>query len=376
MLSVPSVPPAETALSVTVHIVERMAPGGIETLVLDMVKALPGAHRVFSLAGNQSGLVAEWPRLARLGDGLEAFDRQPGLAPRLVGTIAARLRVVSPTAVIVHHIGPLLYGGLAARLANVPRILHVEHDAWHYESARRRQVAALAFKLVRPTRVAVSDEIANNVQRFFGAKLGVKDVTVIAPGIDMDLYQPGDRDAARVRLGLDRTRPLIGTSGRLVAVKSQVTLIEALAHLRRSTSPGAELVIVGEGPERATLLQRAADLGVSDAVRLLGHRDDLPDILPAFDVYALPSLNEGLPRGVLEAQAAGLPVVASRVGALADAVCPTSGRLAPPSNADALAVALADVLAARPHPTVPRAFVAERYALSQTLVAFNHLLTR
>ncbi len=372
MLSAPSVPPALTNQPATVHIVEHMAPGGIETLVLDMVKALPGQHRVFSLAGDQAGLVRQWPRLARLGDGLEAFRRQPGLAPQLVTQLAQRLSALKPAAVIVHHIGPLLYGGLAARLARVPRIVHVEHDAWHYENARRRKLARLAFALVRPTRVAVSNEIADASKRLLGAE----DVTVIAPGIDMDLFQPGDRGAARVRLGLNRTRPLIGASGRLVAVKSHVTLIEALARLRQNSSPSAELVIVGEGPERTALLQRASDLGVAEAVHLLGHRDDLPDILPAFDVYALPSLNEGLPRGVLEAQAAGVPVVASRVGALADAVCAASGRLVPPSDASALAAALADVLAVPSTPAVPRAFVTERYALSKTLIAFTHLLSR
>ncbi len=375
MLLQPAFRPAVTPAPGTVHIVERMAPGGIETLVLDMVKGLGGAHRVFSLAGSVSELASTWPRLARLGDTIEAFDRRPGVQLRLVGQLTARLKACAPHAVIVHHIGPLLYGGLAARLARVPRIIHVEHDAWHYESTRRRQVAALAFKLVRPARVAVSNEIATNVARLLGAT----GVTVIAPGIDMELYRPRDRVAARVRLGLGQAGPLIGTSGRLVAVKSQITLIDALAALRhgqRASVGLPELVIVGEGPERAALTARAAALGVGDAVHLLGHRDDLPEILPAFAVYALPSVNEGLPRGVLEAQAAGLPVVASRVGALPDAVCPRSGRLIAPSDVPALAQALSEVLAQSTDPTLPRGFVGERYALTKTLAAFDQLLTR
>ncbi len=359
----------------TVHIVERMAPGGIETLVLDMVKGLRGAHRVFSLAGNATELIRSWPRLTRLGDTLEGFDRQPGVHPGLVRRLATRLKTCATETVVLHHIGPLLYGGLAARLARVPRIVHVEHDAWHYESARRRQLAALAFKLVRPTRVAVSGEIAESLRRHFG----VTDVTVVAPGIDMDLYRLRDRAAAHVKLGLKIDGPVIGTSGRLVAVKSQATLIEAAALLRRQASSAErrpQLVIVGDGPERGALIARAAALGVTDAVHLLGHRDDLPEILPAFDVYALPSLNEGLPRSVLEAQAAGLSVVASRVGALADAVCPVSGRLVPPSDPAALAHALADCLAHPTPPDVARQFVSERYALTKTLAAFDQLLTR
>jgi glycosyltransferase involved in cell wall biosynthesis len=356
-----------------VHIVERMAPGGIETLVLDMVRGLGGQHVVFSLGGTEAELVRAWPRLADFGGTLEAFDRQPGLRPSLITRMALRLRALKPDAVIVHHIGPMIYGGLAAQLARVPRILHVEHDAWHYESPRRRAVASLFFKLVRPARVAVSDEIATKLVQQFGATV----ITVIPPGIDMAAYKPGDRAAARALIGVDATVPIIGTSGRLVPVKSQITLIEALAELRRGTGPGAtaEVVIVGEGPERPLLQTRMVALGLARSVHLLGHRDDLPAVLPAFDIYALPSLNEGLPRGVLEAQAAGLPVVASRVGALADAVCPVSGRLVPPSDPIALAAALSDVLAKPSAATVPRGFVESRYALSKTLSAFDHLIT-
>ena len=219
--------------STIVHVVERMAPGGIETLVLDMVRGMAGRHVVFSLSGTRDELSTAWPRLTALGPSLEAFDRQPGLQPRLITRLARRMAALKPETVIVHHVGPLIYGGLAARLARVPTIVHVEHEAWHYQSARRRQVAAPVFKLVRPRRVAVSEEIAGKVaEHFVGAS-----VTVIAPGIDMTEFRPRDRAAARARLGLfqigrSQTGALIGTSGRLVPVKAQATLIEALALCR------------------------------------------------------------------------------------------------------------------------------------------------
>ena len=296
--------------------------------------------------------------------------------PRLVAQLTARLRTLRPDGVIVHHIGPMIYGGTAARLARVPRILHVEHDAWHYESSRRRALSGLFFKLVRPSRVAVSQEIATKVASYFPGRA----VNVIAPGVDMDLFRPRDRAAARVRLGMATDVPLIGTSGRLVPVKSQATLIEALALLRREPnlklSPLPQLVIVGEGPERGALHALAVERGVAGAVHLLGHRDDLAEVLPSFDIYSLPSLNEGLPRGVLEAQAVGLPVVASNVGALADAVCPETGRLVPAGDAPALAAALADLITHPPDVRISRRFVETRFALATTLSAFNSLLQR
>lgn len=355
----------------TVHIVERMAPGGVETLVLDMIAGMPGRHVIFSLSGCADALRLMWPRLAREGFKLEAFDKPLGLRPRLIAQLAGRLRALGPDVVIAHHIGPLIYGGVAARLARVPVVLHVEHDGWHYQSSRRRHLAKVFFKLVRPRRVVVSDEIAGIVTRHFGGH----GVTVVAPGIDMDRFRPRDRDAARVRLELPADVALIGTSGRLVPVKNQVALIEALARLRSDPRDGRTtgVVVVGEGPEREALVARAEALGLGSAIHLLGHRDDIADVLPAFDIYCLPSLNEGLPRGVLEAQAVGLPIVASAVGALADAVCPQSGRLVPPADVPALAAALAARLANPVPASIPRAFVGDRYSLTTTLEKFKNL---
>lgn len=367
----------------TVHVVERMAPGGVETLVLDMIGGLPGRHAIFSLSGNADQLGQAWPRLAQMcrrderengqpgKTSLEAFDRPAGISPSLVPRMARRLRILRPDVVIVHHIGPLMYGGLAARLARVPVVLHVEHDAWHYESLRRRQLAKALFLMVRPRRVAVSTEIADKVTRYFG---GV-DVAVVPPGIDMDQFRQRHRADARIRLGLPADVPLIGTSGRLVAVKNQIALIEALALLRRSWPTGLrpEVVLVGDGAERGAIEARAAVLGLAGAVHLLGHRDDVAEVLPGLDVFCLPSLNEGLPRAVLEAQAAGLPVVATRVGALADAVCPATGRLVPSGDVEALARALREVLSAPPDPARSRAFVADRFALTKTLAELKRL---
>ena len=357
----------------TVHIVEHMAPGGVETLVLDMIEGLPGRHVIFSLSGRPDALRAAWPRLAGDSASLEGFDRPPGINPGLIGRIAKRLRAVRPDAVVLHHIGPLIYGGLAARLAGIPVLVHVEHDAWHYESARRRLLARALFKLVRPRRVAVSDEIANRTETFFGGRRAA----VVPPGVDMNHFRPRDRSAARARLCLSNDVAIVGTSGRLVPVKNQIALIDALAILRRqrlAASRSIEIVIVGEGPERAALEARAREHGLTSVVHLLGHRDDMADVLPSFDIYCLPSLNEGLPRAVLEAQAVGLPVVASAVGALADAVCPVSGTLVPPADVPTLAAALRARLEANIDPAVPRAFVADRYALTATLADFKRLM--
>jgi glycosyltransferase involved in cell wall biosynthesis len=348
-----------------IHIVERLGPGGIETLVLDALSAGSGDDRVFSLQGTAGELTAAWPRLKGIQPQVEGFGKEPGFHPSLIISLARRLRALAPSAVFVHHIGPLLYGGAAARLAGVPRLVHVEHDAWHYDERRHRQIAHAATRFLRPQVVAVSDTVAERVRSVMD---GIA-VTVIPPGIDTARYAPADRIDARRRLGLDPLATIVGTAGRLVPVKGLDTLVKALGHL----PPSVHAVIVGDGPERDRLTMLGSAGGLSRRLHFLGQRDDLAAIYPAFDVFCLPSLAEGLPRSVLEAQACGVPVVASAVGSLAEAVEPETGNLVPPNDPAALAAAL---LRAIEHPGSPsriRGFVEARFAFTEVAARYRTL---
>jgi glycosyltransferase involved in cell wall biosynthesis len=350
----------------TVHIVQRMALGGIETLVLDLVRHGAGANLILSLEGDADELVDAWPALRAERRNLIGFDRKPGLRPLLVTQLAAKLTQLRPHTVVAHHIGPLFYGGPAVRIAGVPRLVHVEHDIWHYQQNRRRRWITKCWSyLFRPVHVAVSHKAAAAMRGW----LPSASITVIPPGIDTDRFKPGKKAAARARLGLDPGRPLIGTAGRLVPIKGHKILIDAMRELPERV----EVAIAGDGPELKQLQSFARELGVAARLHFLGHRDDLERVLGAFDVFCLPSLAEGLPRSVLEAQACGVPVVASDVGALDEAVCPRAGCLVPPSDPKALARGLRLVLA---HGTVdesPRVFVETYYSLSRTLEAYRIL---
>jgi glycosyltransferase involved in cell wall biosynthesis len=358
----------------TVHVVERMIPGGIETLVLDMVHELTGRHIILSLGGTVEELIAGWPVLERERGHFEALNRGPGMSLKVIREVRASLVAHKADTVYLHHIGPLLYGGVAARLARVKTIVHVEHDAWHYDQGRRWPLARALFALVRPHRIAVSADIAERMK--------VRDpsaaITVIPPGIDMRRYMPTDKLAARTRLGLGSDLLLIGTTGRLVPVKGQAVLLDAFALLRRNggriNGRDVGLVMIGDGPERSALEARARALGVAHVTHFLGLRADVPDILPALDVFCLPSFNEGLPRSLLEAQAAGVPVVSSDVGGCKHAVCPTTGRLVPPNEPEALARALTDILCDPDGTPNTRAFVEDRYSLATTLAAYARVV--
>lgn len=348
----------------SVHIVQAMAPGGIETLVLDLARE-PGANTwVFSIEGTRASLNAHWPALAPISDRIEGFGAGAGLKPSLVFQLARRLRQVQAKSVFLHHVGPLIYGGLAARLAGVAHIIHVEHDVWHYAQPRRRMIASVIEAVVRPHHVAVSAHAAGVLRSMLPSPA----VSVIPNGIDLQRFRPGDKAAARAAFNLDPAWRIVGTAGRLVAVKGHEVLIRAASEL----PDDCHVAIAGDGEEREPLQALARTLGVASRIHFLGHLDTVEAVLPAFDVFCLPSHNEGFPRSIIEAQAAGLPVVATNVGALAEAVCPLSGRIVPSGNPAALAQALRDVLA-RPPLVPPRDFVAARFSWAQTLSSYRQV---
>jgi glycosyltransferase involved in cell wall biosynthesis len=128
--------------------------------------------------------------------------------------------------------------------------------------------------------------------------------------------------------------------GRLDPVKNQFALLEAVAALRQSL-PGLRLTVVGDGPLRSALETQADRLGVREGVTFTGARSDTPDLMRAFDIFVLPSLNEGISNTILEAMATGLPVVATRVGGNPELVADgVTGRLYDPGVPGALEAAL------------------------------------
>jgi glycosyltransferase involved in cell wall biosynthesis len=161
-------------------------------------------------------------------------------------------------------------------------------------------------------------------------------VRVVPSGIEPDALAPppGARETLRAAWGVPPDAVLVLALGALEQRKGHAVLLAAAAH-----TPGLHYVFCGEGRERAALGRAAARLG--HAVRFVGFRDDVAACLAAADVVALPSLQEGLGVAALEAMAVGLPVVASRVGGLAEAVVDeVTGLLVPPGDAAALGRAL------------------------------------
>lgn len=239
------------------------------------------------------------------------------------------------------------YGRLAGRLAGVPIIVSTIHNSLRdYEvGSLKRGIYRTALRLTLPLVdriICVSEALKKDLVEECPA--AADRAVRVYNGIDTAQFaSSGKRAETRQALGVGKG-PMLLVIGRLTEQKGHCYLLQALPNLL-ATWPTLRCVFVGEGELRETLSALAARLGVAQACRFTGSREDIPDILAAADVVVLPSLSEGFPFVTLEALAAGRPVVASRVNGVPELLEEgRTGRLVPPKDAAALSVALREVL--------------------------------
>lgn len=261
-----------------------------------------------------------------------------------------------------------LPGRILGRLAGVPIVISSQRTMG-MEGAFRRTLDRLTAPLADRV-ICVSQAVAEYAVAAIG--LPPDQLAVIPNGVPLEDFEPlPPREQARAALDLPAAGPLIGTASRAHPVKGLDVLLEAFSSLSQDF-PAARLAIAGDGPQLPALERRAARLGCERRVTFLGRRQDVPLFLAALDAFALPSFHEGLPNAALEAMAAGLPVVASRVGGMPEAVEDgVTGFLVPPGDPRALAGALGRLLAdpalARRLGEAARQRVARLYPLSRTV---------
>ncbi|MDN5941963.1 MAG: glycosyltransferase family 4 protein [Nitrospira sp.] len=180
--------------------------------------------------------------------------------------------------------------------------------------------------------------VSSQIEAKYKAQGEVSRVACIRNGIDLEGKSvQTDRWRTRKELSVDGETCLIGTVGRLTPVKGIPYLLQAARVLLRRGA-NVKVLIVGEGSIRQDLLTQTHDLGISDNVVFLGHREDTDVLLQAMDIFVLPSLSEGIPMALLEAMAASLPIVASRVGGIPEIIEDgVDGYLVEPMDVDNLA---------------------------------------
>jgi glycosyltransferase involved in cell wall biosynthesis len=280
----------------------------------------------------------------------------PVATPAKYGRLAGETIAAAPKCDVIyaHYLFPTgAIAAFAGRLAHRPWVV----------TAHGRDVRNLSRPVLRSASqralsgaaglIAVSRYLADEL---VASGLDLPPVTVAHMGVDLERFQPGDRAAARQRLGLNFDGPLVLAVGGLTERKNPVTLLQAVALLRES-NPEARLAMVGDGPLASVVDAGARRLGLAGALIRPGAvaHDRVADWMAAADVLAVPSLVEPLGVVALEALASGRPVVATRVGGAAEVVPATGvGAIVSPTDPGDIAGALAAILSSPPDPSACR----------------------
>lgn len=313
-----------------VHVVQHLSQGGIETMAVNMVNSLEEQlnMHLLSLTGNSQDITANWSRASTINVPWQGMQKSPGIDMGLINRLANYFCEHNIDVVHTHHIGPLLYAGLAARKANC-RVIHTEHDAWHLSSLKHRWLQKGLLKLINPTVIADAAAVSEAFENYLHTPVD----DVIVNGIDVEMFVPGNKDMAREALGLPAHVKLIGSAGRLEAVKGHRYLLDALSQLPNEY----HVAIAGSGSLLASLQTQVATLNLTSRVHFLGHIDNVTQFYQALDCFCLPSLKEGYPLSSLEAQSCEIPVVLTDVGGSKDTLCPLTGIAVLPENSASLA---------------------------------------
>jgi glycosyltransferase involved in cell wall biosynthesis/peptidoglycan/xylan/chitin deacetylase (PgdA/CDA1 family) len=323
------------------HLIWALDLGGAERQVVEIVRGLDRARF--------EPTVGCLVRKGRWGDLLERegipvveFAKQPRFDPGLIVRLRRFLRAQRFDIVHTHAFTAATWGRLAAALAGTPVVIAHEHSAFSLESRTRRLVDRLLTPLTHRW-IVVSESLARDLAN--AEKLPTSRLSIVRNGIRFTEAPRSAPDAAaRTALAGWPASALIGTVGRFERRKGLDVLVDAFALLARAR-PGVGLALVGEGPLQGELERQVRTLGLSGRARLCGRRDDVAEVLSALDVFVLPSHAEGLSIALLEAGAAGRPVVATSVGGNGEVVRDGhTGLLVPPGDAAALADAVGRLL--------------------------------
>ena len=331
------------------HVVEW---GGAETVLAVLLAALDRSRFVPHLACPGTGpLPARAAKLGATVHDLPIGGRSAWGKARSVPAAARGLRRIADRIGARLLYANTMIAGYAAVLAQRPDL----RCLWHLHIVTRSAVARFA---VRRAAAVITPSLAG--ARAIAADLAASDrLCVVQNGVAPAFFAGTPTGAGlRAELGVAPTSPLVGIVGRLDPHKGHEVLLRAVARLPGTGTP-CHVVVVGSevfadsqpriGGFLATLQKLVAELGCAGRVHFLGHRGDLPGLLPQLDVVAVPStMPESAPRAIAEAQAAGCAVIASAIGGVAELVADgATGILVPPGDETALAQAITVVLADR-----------------------------
>ena len=362
---------AALATRTVLHLIETGGPGGAERMMVHLAAGLGPEYR------SEAALIRDsWLGTALRQRGVPVTMLRNGPHGSL-GTLQDLLRIIRERRVAILHSHEFYMntlGLVASRMMGVPLVATVHGRNYYADRFRRRAAYRLVATLTRM--VAVSED----VRLFLAERVGIshRRVTVIPNGVPLN-HAPSDEKTSALRESLDlhRHSQVVGTIGSLYPVKGHRYLIDASPQVI-ARFPYVVFLIVGRGGLRDELEAHARQLGVASHFRFLGHRDDVSDLLALCDIFVLPSLSEGMPLALLEAMAAGVPPIATRVGGVSEvAEDGKTGLLVPPQDSDALAeritTLLEDRALAKQIGQSAREMVASRFSIARMVQAYQEV---
>ncbi|MEZ4677694.1 MAG: glycosyltransferase family 4 protein [Caldilineaceae bacterium] len=331
------------------HPITRLIIGGAqENTLLTAALLDPEQWQVMVLSGPQTGTEGSLIEVAR-ERGL-ALTIEPTLVREInpVKDLRALIRMArfmrkgQYTIVHTHSSKAGILGRWAAKLAGVPIIVHTVHGWGHHD--RQHPLIRAYYILLEKLTLPITDKLivvsALNIEKGLADGIGKpNDYVVIRSGIELDRFGHPQvpRAATRATWGIPVDAPVVGTVTRLSPQKAPLDFVRAAAQIAE-THPQTWFMMVGDGPLRAEVEALATELRIADRLVLTGLRRDVPELMAAFDIFALSSLWEGLPRVLPQAMATGLPIVATACDGSAEAITDgENGYLVPPGEPAILA---------------------------------------
>jgi glycosyltransferase involved in cell wall biosynthesis len=316
------------------QITHDLAIGGLQHVVLNLCKNMNRElFDVSVLCLRGKGELSE--EIEKLGIKVFTIPTRTGSNLFAFRYVMSILRRENIDIIHTHNSEPFVDGTIAALFSKVKTIVHTEHgrefpDKWRY-MFEERILSTLAYKVV-----GVSEDTSQNLIKYF--KISPHKITTINNGIDLLKYKNTVNSLKKkTELSIENKSPIIGIAARLTAVKGISYLIKAMPTVIRHF-PDVTLVIAGEGLIKAQLIEEVHSLKLDHNVKFLGSRMDMPEILNLLDIFVLPSISEGLPMVLLEAMAAGCPIIASKVGGIPSVITHgENGSLVRPRSVDSLA---------------------------------------
>jgi L-malate glycosyltransferase len=349
--------------------------GGSERVVYDLARKLDRTAFKVIIIGFSDGPIRRL--YEEMGVPIFALSKKKKSKLGLVRDIRRILIQEQVDLVNPHHFGPFLYASLA-RAGLGTKMIYTEHSQWQLEELTLVEKAINRILLAKADAIIA---ISGQIRDYYLKKLFLKPqkVHLISNGIDLEFIAGGDGIGLRRSFGIKQQERVIGIVANLRPEKNHRLLLSAFSQMTKERD-GIRLLIVGADCMEGEVQRFAGQTGVGDKILFLGRRDDIRDLLSIIDVFCLPSIHEGLPLTILEAMAAGVPVVGSDVMGINEVITHGSnGLLFPAGNEEKLAETLTQIITDESMrdrlSSVGRDFVGHNYALNDKVNQYERLFS-